>query len=97
MYPGVIHVMFALFCHVFGHFGKMICQRPKLTLCGGLQNDLPSGRPDVVFLADELNSNLGPSEKSTMIFARTSRDRAGEAYCMVEGTATDRFGGPPYK
>jgi hypothetical protein len=31
MYPGVIHVMLALFCHVLGHFGKMICQRLTLT------------------------------------------------------------------
>jgi hypothetical protein len=48
---GVIHVMFALFCHVLGRFGKMICQRPILMLREGLQNDLPSGRPDVVFWA----------------------------------------------
>jgi hypothetical protein len=65
-----------------------------------LQNDLPSGRPDVVFLANDLNSDLGRScglfrEKSALIFLRTSRDRAVEAHCPVEGTAMDRFGGPP--
>jgi hypothetical protein len=54
------------------------------------------------FLANDLNSDLGRScdlfhEESALIFSRTSRDRAVEAYYMVEGTATDRFGGPPYK
>jgi hypothetical protein len=52
------------------------------------------------YLADDLNSDLGRScslfsEESALIFSRTSRDRAVEAYCTVEGTATDRFGGPP--
>jgi hypothetical protein len=46
-------------------------------------------------LADDLNSDLVRSEKIAWIFARSSRDRAVEAHCMVEGTATDRFSGPP--
>jgi hypothetical protein len=67
---------------------------------GGLQNDLSSGRHDVVFLANNLNSDLGRScglfsEESALIFSCASQDRAIEAYCTVEGTATDRFGGPP--
>jgi hypothetical protein len=61
---------------------------------------LPSGRPDVVFLANDLNSDLGRSfglfrENSALIFSRISRDRAIEAHCTVEGASTDRFGGPP--
>jgi hypothetical protein len=61
---------------------------------------LPSGLPDVVFLANDLNSDLGRSfglfrENSSLIFSRISRDRAVEAHCTVEGAATDRFGGPP--
>jgi hypothetical protein len=61
---------------------------------------LPSGRPDVVFLANDLDSGLGRSsgffrENSALIFSRSSRDRAVEAFCTVEGAATDRFGGPP--
>jgi hypothetical protein len=102
MYPEVTNVMFALFCHVLGRFDKIICQRPKLTLYGGLQNNFPSGRPDVVFLANDLNLDLGRScdmfrEKSTLIFSQTSRDRVVEEFCSEEGTATDSFGGPPYK
>jgi hypothetical protein len=51
-------------------------------------------------LADDLTSDFGRSrslfsEKSALIFSRTFRDRAVGAYCMVEGAATDRFGGPP--
>jgi hypothetical protein len=100
MCPEVIHVMFALFCQVLGRFGKMICRRPIIIECGGLQNDLPSGRPDVVFLANDLNSDLGRRSdlfrgKSALIFSRTSRDRAVMVHCTVEGTTTDRFGGPP--
>jgi hypothetical protein len=61
---------------------------------------LPTGRPDVVFLPNDLNSDLGRScdmfcEKSALIFSRTSRDRAVEAFCTEEGTATDSIGGPP--
>jgi hypothetical protein len=51
-------------------------------------------------LADYLNLGLGHnyslfSEKSALIFLRTSHDRAVEAFCTVEGTTTDRFSGPP--
>jgi hypothetical protein len=54
------------------------------------------------FLTNDLNSDLGRScdllrEKSALIFSRTSRDRDVEAFCTVEGTTMDRFGGPPYK
>jgi hypothetical protein len=53
-------------------------------------------------LADDLNSDLGRStwsvsEKSALIFSRTSWDRAIEAHCTVQGAATDSFGGPLYK
>jgi hypothetical protein len=53
-------------------------------------------------LADDLNSALGRSawsvsEKSALIFSRTSRDRAVGARCMEQGAATDRFSGPLYK
>jgi hypothetical protein len=53
-----------------------------------------------VFLANDLNSNLGRSfglfrENSALIFLRVSQDTAVEAHCTVEGAATDRFGGPP--
>jgi hypothetical protein len=51
-------------------------------------------------LANDLNSDLGHStwsvsEKSALIFSRTSRDRAIEVLCTVQGTTMDRFGGPP--
>jgi hypothetical protein len=53
-------------------------------------------------LVDDLNSDLGRStwsvsEKSALIFSRTSGDKAVEALRMVQGTATDKFGRPPYK
>jgi hypothetical protein len=53
-------------------------------------------------LADDLNSDLGPStgsvgETSALIFSQTSRDRAVEACCTEQGAATNSFGGPLYK
>jgi hypothetical protein len=54
------------------------------------------------YLTDDLNSDLGHStwsvsEKSALIFLRTSRDRAVGAHCTEQGAATNRFGGPLYK
>jgi hypothetical protein len=53
-------------------------------------------------LDDDLNSDLGRStwsvsEKSALIFSRTSRNRAVGAFCTEQGAAMDRFGGPLYK
>jgi hypothetical protein len=53
-------------------------------------------------LAADLNSDLGRetwsvSEKSALIFSRTSRDRDIGACCTEQGAATDRFGGTLYK
>jgi hypothetical protein len=53
-------------------------------------------------LADDLNSDLdhstwSVSEKSALIFSRTSRDKAVGACCTEQGAATDSFGGPLYK
>jgi hypothetical protein len=53
-------------------------------------------------LADDLNSDIGCStwsisEKSALIFSRTSRDKAVGVCCTEEGAATDSFGGPLYK
>jgi hypothetical protein len=53
-------------------------------------------------LTDDLNSDLGcsmwsVSEKSALIFSRTSRDRAVGACCTEEGAAMDSFSGPLYK
>jgi hypothetical protein len=54
------------------------------------------------FSTNDLNLDLGHScdllsENSALIFSRTSRDRAVVAHCTVEGTATYRFAGSPYK
>jgi hypothetical protein len=54
------------------------------------------------YLVDDLNSDLGRStwsvsEKSALIFSRTSRDRVVVVCCTEQGAATDRFGGPLYK
>jgi hypothetical protein len=47
-------------------------------------------------LADDLNSDLGRScSQLAKNPSRTSRNRAVEACCTAEGTATGRFGGPP--
>jgi hypothetical protein len=53
-------------------------------------------------LADDLNTDLGRSswsvsEKSALIFSRTSRDRAVGACCTEQGDAMDSFGEPLYK
>jgi hypothetical protein len=53
-------------------------------------------------LADDLNTDLGRSswsvsEKSALIFSRTSRDRAVGACCTEQGAAMDSFVGPLYK
>jgi hypothetical protein len=92
--------MFALFCHVIGQFGKMICQGLILN-DGGLANCV-CHQDDLMLssrLAYDLNSDLGRntwsvSEKSSSIFSRTSWDRAVGACCTEQGAAMDRFGGP---
>jgi hypothetical protein len=53
-------------------------------------------------LAEDLNSDLGRStgsvsEKSALIFSRTSRDRTVGVCCTEQGAATDSFDGPLYK
>jgi hypothetical protein len=52
LYPRVVHVTFALFCHVLGRFGKMIAKDLILYDVGVCKSCLPSGRPDVIFLFD---------------------------------------------
>jgi hypothetical protein len=101
-YPGVIHVMFTLFCHVFGRFGKNESPKDLILRDGGLTNCV-CHQDDLMLsscLAYDLNPDLGRntwsvSEKSASIFSRTSRDRAVGACCTEQGAATDRFSGPP--
>jgi hypothetical protein len=55
--------MFALFCHVFGRFDKMIRQRPKIDVIWGLMDLLKteivlSGRTDDIVVSDDLNPDV---------------------------------------
>jgi hypothetical protein len=91
---GVIHVMFTLFCRVFGRFGKNDLTKDLilrdaggggLAKCVCHQDDLMLSS----CLSYDLNPDLGRntwsvSEKSASIFSRTSRDRAVGACCTEQ-------------
>jgi hypothetical protein len=57
-YPGVIHVMFTLFCRVFGRFGKNGLLKDLILCDGGLANCVC--HQDVLMVSSCLGYDLNP-------------------------------------